>query len=126
MIYRELNMAGIDPVEFCENNAIFIDCNIEQVVVDTKVCVGKTGLTFRRCNLWQAGVPADAIVEDCGGYRNDGTQVQWDKCYWKHLADSSDPLALPVEPVNCRHVDDELNVDGKSMLIRTDKLKEGV
>jgi len=41
------------------------DCNLMQLVSNTSVCVGITGLIFRGCNLLNCSVSGDAVVEDC-------------------------------------------------------------
>ena len=120
MIYKNLNMTYLDPAEFCHNNDVFIGCNISQLLINTKICEGFTGLTFTDCQLWQASVPADAIIVDCAGYQPDRTQVQWDNCYWENPN-----LPLPKEPEECRHVTGSLNIDGVTTLIRSNKFIVG-
>ena len=39
--------------------------NLVQGIPHTKIYEGKTGLTFRNCNLTNCDVPIDSVVESC-------------------------------------------------------------
>ena len=75
--------------------------NLSQVLPHTKICEGIAGLTFKGCNLANCALPPDAVVVDC-------LQIQRDFCYHLHLK-----KGLPVEEDNCRHVIEEIEVDGE-------------
>ena len=55
------NYSLTDPE--CSNGDMFQNANLMQALLDTEICVGKTGLTFRNCNLINCVLPKDAVVE---------------------------------------------------------------
>ena len=105
MIHRNKNYSNQDPD--CQNGDHFIDCNLSQLMPNTNICTGKTGLRFSNCYMQNAIVPGDSQLFDCNN-------IQRDKCYWIRLVDGQNLDGLPVEPENCRHVidSDEVTVDG--------------
>jgi hypothetical protein len=62
-IHRLKNFQFQNPP--CEDRDIFERCNIMQITPGTKICEGKTGLNFIRCNLTNAALPADAKFDQC-------------------------------------------------------------
>lgn len=100
-IHKNRNFSFQDPN--CENEDIFERCNLSQLQPNTLICLNKTGLTFRNCNLVNCIVPGDTVVERCNT-----TQVS--RC--KHL--HPEWTNLPDEDENCPHVVDidEILVDG--------------
>ena len=60
---EDKNFAGHDPA-FSDGDEI-VACNLAQAVPGTEICQGAKGLTFDRCNLVRAVVPADAKVIHC-------------------------------------------------------------
>jgi len=90
-----------------ENKDEFIGCNLTQVVPHTKICEGKTGLVFTRCNLTNCDVPPDAVVNDCGGYGRHKSRCS-------HLHPELIAFGLSECVENCEHVvdTDEIWIDG--------------
>jgi len=83
----------------------FVGDNFAQLFPNTKIFEGVTGLTFRKCNLVNCVVPADATIEKC-------LQVQTEFC--ANLHPEWVAKGLPTEPENCSHVVDidEITIDG--------------
>ena len=48
-----------------EPGHVFEGDNFTRLNANTKIFVGITGLVFRRCNLTNCIVPADATIEEC-------------------------------------------------------------
>jgi len=98
-IHKSKNFSHKDPATIVnvQNNDSFERCNISQLIPNTVICNGKTGLTFTSCNLVNCSVPIDSIKEHCNT-----TQVS--RC--KHL--HPEWTALPDEVENCSHV---VNID---------------
>lgn len=109
MIYNR-NFSGnrISELADIDNGEIIEKCNLTQFVPHTEILSGKTGLTFRDCNLINCDVPGDSIIE-----RSNNTQISF--CYNLH----PEGYGLDPEPENCPHVvdTDELIVD--SVIIDT-------
>lgn len=100
MTYRMVNLFAQDPP--CSDGDTFVDCNLMRLAPNTTICAGVTGLTFRRCNLVNCLVPADATIEQCN-------TVQVERCAHLH-----EDWPLPAEADNCAHVTstDEVRIDG--------------
>ncbi len=107
------NADGIDNTTRSDKQIInsssteyFKGCNFTQFQPNTNILVGKTGLTFERCNLVNCFVPGDATIISCNN-----TQISF--CYHLHPEDYN----LSAEPDNCPHVidSDELIVDGETI-----------
>jgi len=98
------NFSHTDPASkvTVENGDTFERCNISQLVPDTAICAGKTGLTFTSCNLVNCSVPGDAVVEHCN-------TAQISRC--AHLHPEWD--ALPAEADDCPHVVDTDIIEGE-------------
>lgn len=62
-VRKQRNYAGHDPS--CNNGDGFVGCNLSQPEPGTKICKGRKGLKFVRCNLARARVPEGSIIEDC-------------------------------------------------------------
>lgn len=56
---------GIRPIPDVNNGHVFEYDNFVQVSPHTVILAGKTGLTFRNCNLTNCDVPAGATVDSC-------------------------------------------------------------
>ena len=87
------------------NGQVVEGWNLAQHTPHTAIGVGVTGLTFRKCNLTNCDVPADAAVEDClVGHGSFCTNL------WPELIGFG--LAACAE--NCSHVvgTDQVIVDG--------------
>jgi hypothetical protein len=52
-----------DPA--AENGDEFVECNLEQLVPNTPVMTGKTGLVFRECRLINCQLPVGSVVAKC-------------------------------------------------------------
>lgn len=89
----------------CENGDEFIECNLEQLNPNTSICVGKTGLTFRRCRLQNCVLPGDATVVG----RADIQQVS--RCTNLHPKRIAAGQTTCVE--NCSHVVDTDIIEGE-------------
>lgn len=103
MTHAHKNFSFKDPE--CSDGDVFEFCNLSQLVPHTAICAGRTGLTFRSCNLCNCAVPAESVVEDC-------MTAQVSRC--SHLNPQLVERGLPECDVNCVHVEsvDEIVVDG--------------
>lgn len=103
-VYKNQNFAFTEPP--CENGDVFENCNLSQKVV-TGMFVGKTGLTFIKCNRFNCNLPADSTIEG-------GLGIHKDCCSWLHPE-----WNLSEEAENCRHVvdTDTLTVDEQTIEI---------
>ena len=52
-------------IETVADGDVFDGCNLAQAAPGTEIFAGLKGLTFTRCNLARAIVPADSIIVDC-------------------------------------------------------------
>jgi hypothetical protein len=87
------------------NGDTFERCNFSQLLPNTPIFTGITGLTFINCNLINCSLPGDAVIESCN-------QSQVDRCtninpQW---IDHGQTACI----VNCRHVKeiDTVVIDG--------------
>jgi len=78
----------------CNSGDTFTGCNLTQAQMDTPICVGKTGLTFIRCNLINCIVPADSVVQDCNTAKKDFCTNEMPHLKGKLKSDC---------PENCKH-----------------------
>ena len=87
------------------NGHVFEGCNLTQKDPHTKIYEGVTGLIFRKCNLMNCDVPADATIEDC---------LQIHKSFCSNLHPEWIDKGLVVCPENCSHVvdTDTITIDG--------------
>lgn len=101
-IYKDINYKRLLPVD-PQDGDIFDSCNIAQLYPNTKICDGKSGLTFQGCNLLNCSVPGDSIIMDC-------LTVQKNFCSHIHPGFGLSPECVD----NCSHVadTDEVLIDG--------------
>lgn len=88
------------------NGSVIEGHNLTQGVPHTKIYEGKTGLTFRNCNLVNCDVPAGSVVESCNK-----SQVS----FCAHLHDSwLEKGYIPSEVTLCSHLvtTDVITIDG--------------
>ena len=100
-IFKDVNYKRSLPTGV-ESKDMFDSCNIAQLYTNTEICPGKTGLTFKGCNLLNCAVPGDSIITDC-------LTVQ--KSFCSHLNPNFGLSPVCVE--NCQHVvdTDEIWID---------------
>jgi hypothetical protein len=87
------------------DGTVFENDNFHQREPHTAIFSGKSGLTFRNCNLINCDIPADSVVE--GGVR----------CHVSHCSNVHPEWTdkgLTVCDVNCSHVTDTdtVTIDG--------------
>jgi len=87
------------------NNHVFDGCNFSQAEPNTIIFAGVSGLTFRRCNLSNCQLPADAIIEDC---------LRIQKSFCSHIHPRWVDKGLPECDEDCSHLveTDEIVIDG--------------
>lgn len=100
--HRRKRFCFTDPA--CENGDEFVECNLEQLVPNTAICVGKTGLTFARCRLLNCVLPGDATVNGKGPRQID---------FCANLHPERVEAGQAAEPENCSHVVDTDMVEGE-------------
>jgi hypothetical protein len=100
------------PSPDCDNGDTFERCNFSQIAANTPICAGKTGLTFRRCNLLNCSVPGDAVIEG-------GLTVQKSFCQHLHPEWVATGLLAGGHPENCPHVVDTDELWAGGSLIET-------
>jgi len=88
-----------------QNGQTFENCNFMQMAPNTTIFAGKTGLSFRKCNLVNCNVPADAQIDDC---------LHIHKSFCSHLHEKWIDKGLSECAENCSHVidTDEIIIDG--------------
>lgn len=84
---------------------VFVNCNFSQKEPHTAIFTGKTGLTFRNCNLVNCDIPADSVVE--GG-------IRCHVSYCSHVHPQWVEKGLLECAENCSHVTgvDTITIDG--------------
>ena len=102
----------------CFDGDVFDHCNLAQAIPHTPICVGKTGLIFRECNLSNCDVPVGSVVENCNVH-----QVSF--CTHLHPEAIADGVTACSD--NCEHVVsiDEIVVEGvviDTVYTREDKI----
>lgn len=108
MTYSKMNFSGIKRSTLSglgiENGDVFEDCNFAQYVTGFDLFSGRSGLTFRRCNLVNVEVPWGSIIEDC---------LVLTKSFCKNLHPDKTDVPSCVE--NCSHVvdTDVVMIDGQ-------------
>jgi hypothetical protein len=87
-----------------ENGKVFVNTNFHQREPHTPIFVGKTGLTFRNCNLINCDVPADSVIES-------GIRCHIEYCSNLHPEWVAKGLSACEE--NCSHVTatDSITID---------------
>lgn len=92
------------------DGAVIERMNLHQREPHTPVFVGKTGLTFRRCNLINCDVPDGSVIDDC-------LRAQISHCTNLHpkWADKG----LTVCPQVCEHVVDSDTIIVDSVVVDT-------
>lgn len=87
-------------------NDTFEGYNFMQALPNTLIFTGITGLTFKKCNLINCIVPADAVVDDC-------LNIQKSLC--ANLHPRWVEKGIPAEVENCVHVVDvdTITIDGE-------------
>jgi hypothetical protein len=113
VVHKSKNWSHKEP-ENVSNGDTIEQCNLSQILPNTSICSGITGLTFRNCNLTNCSIPEDAIVEDCN-------ITQIDRCYHLHSE-----LDLAVEVDSCRHVTEVEEVYVDSVLVETIYTREDI
>lgn len=105
MICRDRNFSFTDPA--CQDGDTFERCNLSQLQPHMAICAGRTGLTFRECNLVNCDVPVGSVVESCN-------TCQVSRCAWLHPV-----WQLPAEADDCPHVVErnEVVVDGVTVAV---------
>lgn len=101
MLYKNKNYIFKQPV--VEDGDEFLCCNFLQKFPHTEILSGKTGLTFRRCNLTNCDYPEDSTI---------------DMCLARHVefcANLHPDFGLDPEDANCPHVAsyDDIIIDGQ-------------
>jgi len=86
------------------NGHVFEECNFTQAAPNTEIFKGVTGLVFRRCNLTNCKLPADAAIKSCVNQ-----QIEFCTNLHPEWVDF-----LSAEDVICSHVveTDEIYIDG--------------
>jgi hypothetical protein len=84
------------------NGDTVVDANLSQLMPNTTILAGFSGLTFVKCNLTNCTVPGDSVIDQCN-------ETQIDRCYHLHP-----DWGLDVEVNNCAHVVkiDTITIDG--------------
>lgn len=105
MIHKLKSYMGQNPD--CQGGDVFEMCNILQYLPDTQICIGRSGLVFRNCNMINVIVPVGSLVIECNTAKKD---------FCTHIHPE---MGLPPEAENCRHMVDinELIVDGVQVAI---------
>ena len=103
--HADRNFSFTDPT--CQDGDTFERCNLSQLQPHTAIFAGRSGLTFRACNLVNCDVPAGSVVIRCN-------TCQVSRCSHLHPE-----WPLPIEVEDCPHVVErnEVAVDGATVAV---------
>lgn len=91
-------------------NKTFTESNFYQLLPETEIFAGITGLTFIRCNLTNCKIPVDAIKEGC-------RHVQYNLC--TNLRPDLIDRGLTACVTECSHMTDKEEIWIDSVLVDT-------
>lgn len=94
-----------NPLPESKSGEVFENLNFTQMLPNTEIFTGVTGLVFKNCNLTNCKLPDDAKAESC-------LRVQIEFC--SNLHPKWTDKGLSACGINCSHVVniDEIRIDG--------------
>jgi len=112
-VHTNRNFSGQTPP--CQDGDEFVSCNLSQYVPASDIFAGRTGMTFRRCNLVNVLIPDGCTVESCNT-----TQVS--RCSWLHPEWVE--RGLPECQEDCSHVVEVTEITVDDVVVATDRRRE--